>query len=64
MNILSTDEDTVIVNSLYPELIDALKDRGFKVVPIRHRHGRVFGGGFHCFTLDIRREGDLKSYAR
>jgi glycine amidinotransferase len=63
MNVLSINEKTVIVNSLYPELIETLERNGFNVVPVRHRHRRLIGGGFHCFTLDIRRKGGLISYA-
>lgn len=62
MNILSVNENTVIVNSLYPELIDILEKKGFNVIPVRHRHGRIFGGSFHCFTIDIRRDGGLNCY--
>jgi len=62
MNLLSINEKTVIVNSLFPELIEVLEDNGFKVIPVLHRHGRLFGGGFHCFTLDMHRDGNLKSY--
>ncbi|MFD5079619.1 inosamine-phosphate amidinotransferase 1 [Streptomyces sp. NPDC058371] len=62
INLLSVDEDTVIVNSLYPELIDVLERRGFTVVPVRHRHRRLFGGGFHCFTLDTVRRGGPEDY--
>lgn len=62
INLLSVDEDTVIVNSLYPELIDVLERRGFTVVPVRHRHRRLFGGGFHCFTLDTVRRGGPEEY--
>jgi glycine amidinotransferase len=64
MNVLSLDENTVIVNSLYPELIEALESRGFDVVPVRHRHRRLFGGGFHCFTLDCLRDGGPESYLK
>jgi glycine amidinotransferase len=62
INLLSVDENTVIVNSLYPELIDVLEHRGFNVVPVRHRHRRLFGGGFHCFTLDTVRCGGPEEY--
>lgn len=62
MNVLSVSEKIVIVNSLFPELISALERSRFEVVPVRHRHRRLFGGGFHCFTLDIRRSGGLESY--
>lgn len=62
INVLSVDEDTVVVNSLYPELIECLEGYGFTVVPVRHRHRRLFGGGFHCFTLDAVRAGGLEDY--
>jgi glycine amidinotransferase len=62
MNVLSLNEHTVVVNALYPELIRTLEQRGFDVIPVRHRHRRLFGGGFHCFTLDCVRAGDLASY--
>lgn len=62
VNILSVSPDTVIVNSLYPELARTLESRGFTVVPVRHRHRRLFGGGFHCFTLDTVREGSAEDY--
>jgi glycine amidinotransferase len=62
LNVLSIDEDTVVVNSLYPELISRLEGHGFTVVPVRHRHRRLFGGGFHCFTLDAVRAGGREDY--
>ena len=62
INVLSIDENTVIVNSHYPELITVLEQRGFTVVPVRHRHRRLFGGGFHCFTLDTVRVGGCEDY--
>ncbi|MGW2984132.1 inosamine-phosphate amidinotransferase 1 [Streptomyces goshikiensis] len=62
MNVLSIDEETVVVNSLYPGLIKVLEKRGFTVVPVRHRHRQLFGGGFHCFTLDVRRDGGREEY--
>ncbi|ELP66151.1 MULTISPECIES: hypothetical protein [Streptomyces] len=62
INLLSVDENTVVVNSLYPELIAVLERRGFTVIPVRHRHRRLFGGGFHCFTLDTVRRGGPEDY--
>ncbi|MCZ0975892.1 inosamine-phosphate amidinotransferase 1 [Streptomyces albulus] len=62
INVLSVDENTVIVNALYPELITLLENRGITVVPVQHRHRRLFGGGFHCFTLDTRRDGGPEDY--
>lgn len=62
INVLSLDENTVVVNSLCPELIAVLESRGLTVVPVQHRHRRLFGGGFHCFTLDTVRAGSLTDY--
>lgn len=55
-NVLSIDGDKIIVNSLYPELIALLEKNKFTPIPVRHRHRKIFGGGFHCFTLDLLRE--------
>lgn len=62
LNVLSVSPDTVLVNEACPELIRTLEQHKFTVVPVRHRHRRLFGGGFHCFTLDTVRDGGLEDY--
>ncbi|MFE7097138.1 glycine amidinotransferase [Streptomyces erythrochromogenes] len=62
LNVLSAGPDTVLVNEACPELIRTLESHRFTVVPVRHRHRRLFGGGFHCFTLDTVREGGAEDY--
>jgi glycine amidinotransferase len=62
LNVLSIDENTILANALFPELIRLLEARGFTVIPIRHRHRRIFGGGFHCFTLDTVRAAGMIDY--
>ncbi|MFD8316866.1 glycine amidinotransferase [Kitasatospora purpeofusca] len=62
LNVLSVAPDTVLVNEACPELARTLERNGFTVVPVRHRHRRLFGGGFHCFTLDTVREGGPEDY--
>lgn len=62
LNVLSTSPDTVLVNDACPELARTLERHGFTVVPVRHRHRRLFGGGFHCFTLDTVRDGAAEDY--
>lgn len=62
MNVLSIDESTVVANTLFPELISELERNHFTVIPVRHRHRRLFGGGFHCFTLDTVRDGGSEDY--
>jgi len=61
-NVLSVNESTVVVNSLYPELCALLEAKGFDVLRVRHRHRRLFNGGFHCFTLDTIRKGSAEDY--
>jgi glycine amidinotransferase len=62
LNVLSIDENTVLVNDACKTLMRTLEDRDFTVVPVRHRHRRLFGGGFHCFTLDTVRDGGAEDY--
>ena len=62
LNVLSIDENRVVVNSLFPELIETLEKHKMTPIPVRHRHRRLFGGGFHCFTLDTVREGTNEDY--
>ncbi|MFF3917322.1 glycine amidinotransferase [Streptomyces sp. NPDC001852] len=62
LNVLSVSPDTVLVNEACPELAHELERHGFTAVPVRHRHRRLFGGGFHCFTLDTVREGGAEDY--
>ncbi|GAA2353992.1 glycine amidinotransferase [Streptomyces violaceusniger] len=62
LNVLSIDEDTVMVNDACKTLVGTLEGQGFTVVPVRHRHRRLFGGGFHCFTLDTVRTGGAEDY--
>jgi glycine amidinotransferase len=62
LNVLSVSPDTIIVNDACPELIRTLEANRFNVVPVRHRHRRLFGGGFHCFTLDTVRQSGPEDY--
>jgi glycine amidinotransferase len=62
LNVLSIDEDTVLVNEDCTGVRKMLEAEGFTVIPVRHRHRRLFGGGFHCFTLDTHRTGGCEDY--
>ena len=62
LNVFSVSPDTVLVNEACPELMRCLERHRFSVIPVRHRHRRLFGGGFHCFTLDTVREGGPEDY--
>lgn len=62
MNVLSLDEERVVVEESETGLISLLERHGFTPVPCPWRHGRLVGGGFHCMTLDVRRRGPLRDY--
>jgi len=62
INTLMLDEQRIIVEERQEPLIQALKDWGFKPIPCAFEDYYPFIGGFHCATLDIRRQGELKSY--
>lgn len=58
MNMFSIDRKTVIVDRHQNEIIRKLEKRNFTVIPSKLTHARTLGGGFHCCTLDLRREDD------
>lgn len=62
MNVLSVDPHTVLVNSAHHEMLRLLESKGLTAIPVRHRHRRLFGGGFHCFTVDTVRDGGPEDY--
>ncbi|MER8977202.1 hypothetical protein [Mesorhizobium sp. M0800] len=62
MNVLSVSPEMVMANVDSPEIIRLLERHKFTVVPVRHRHRRIFGGGFHCVTLDTVRDGGPEDY--
>ena len=63
LNVLMLDEKRVVVEAEEGPLLDALVGWGFDPVPCSFRAAAMYyAGGFHCFTLDIRRRGALQSY--
>lgn len=62
MNLLSLDEQTVVVEAQEQPLIELLSGWGFECIPVDFRHFYTFGGSFHCATLDVRRRGGLRDY--
>jgi N-dimethylarginine dimethylaminohydrolase len=62
MNLLSFDQETVLVDKRQEKLIKLLESKKYKVVPITLRHMYTQGGGIHCATLDTVRESKLESY--
>jgi len=62
MNLLSINPNLVVVDRDQIGLIKLLEKQGLDVIPLKLRHSRMLGGGFHCVTLDIRRAGTLQRY--
>ncbi len=56
MNLLSVNEDLVIVDENQTELIKTLSRYDIESIPMPMRHARTLGGGFHCVTLDLKRK--------
>lgn len=63
MNILSFDEQTVIVEQSQHPLIKQLENYGFKVATVQMKHCRTLSGGPHCVTLDTVREDEYGDYS-
>lgn len=62
MNAFSVSPNLVVVDRDQTALIKLLEQHGVDVIPIKLRHSKMLGGGFHCVTLDVRRKGRLERY--
>ncbi len=62
MNVLMLDPKTVCVEASEIVTIEQLDKLGFEVVPVPFREAYPFGGGFHCATTDVYREGTCEDY--
>ncbi len=62
MNLLSINPNLVVVDQDQTALIKLLEKQGLDVIPLKLRHSKMLGGGYHCITLDIRRKGTLQRY--
>lgn len=64
LNFLMLSPDLAVVDPVQKTLVRELERRRVQILPLRLRHARTLGGGFHCVTLDVRRRGTLESYCR
>ena len=62
MNVLVLDPKTVCVEKSEVYQQEQLDKLGMEVVPVELRDAYAFGGGLHCCTADVYREGTLKDY--
>ncbi|MFF1690635.1 serine/threonine protein kinase [Streptomyces sp. NPDC058254] len=61
-NMLNLDENTLCVEENEVALAEQLSAFGFEIVPVPFRAVGPFGGGLHCATVDIERNGTLQDY--
>jgi len=62
MNVLVLDTGTICVEASEIHQMEQLDRLGFEVVPVPFRDAYPFGGGLHCATTDVYREGRLEDY--
>ena len=62
MNVLMLDSQTVCVEKSEVYQAEQLDRLGLEVVLVDLRDAYPFGGGLHCCTADVRREGNCEDY--
>lgn len=62
INLLVLDPKTVCVEASETPVIELLGKHGFEVIPVPFYEVSPFGGGLHCGTADVLREGTLEDY--
>jgi len=62
MNVLVLDPKTVCVEASETPVIELLDKHGLEVVPVPFYEVSPFGGGLHCCTADVYREGTCEDY--
>lgn len=62
MNCLVLDHKTVVVEASEHNQMEQMDKLGMEVLPMPFRDAYPFGGGLHCATADVRREGSCEDY--
>ncbi len=62
MNTLLLDENTIFVEEQEKAQQEQFSQLGFEVIPVPFWAVGPFGGGLHCATADVHREGTLQDY--
>ena len=62
MNCLVIDHKTVCVEASEVNQIEQMDKLGMEVIPVPFRDAYPFGGGLHCSTADVYREGTCEDY--
>jgi N-dimethylarginine dimethylaminohydrolase len=61
LNVLIVDRNNIIFGRALPELFRYLKTFGIECHVCEQRHMLYWEGGVHCSTLDVKRQGNLRS---
>lgn len=61
-NTFSIDPETICVEAGETKLTEQLEGLGLEVIPVDFFEVSPFGGGLHCATVEIYREGDCEDY--
>ena len=62
MNCLVLDPKTICIEAAETPMMELLDKCGFEVIPVPLFEVSPFGGGLHCATADVYREGRLEDY--
>jgi glycine amidinotransferase len=62
VNVLSIDENTVVISDRAHGVKSILEKNGFDVVEVKLENGEIFAGGIHCSTLDLVRDDEYIYY--
>ncbi len=62
MNCLVIDTKTICIEAAETPMMELLDKYGFEVIPVPLFEVSPFGGGLHCATADVYREGSLEDY--
>ena len=62
MNCLVLDPKTVVVEASEKYQMEQMDKLGMNVIPCDLRDAYPFGGGLHCCTADVYREGGCEDY--
>ena len=62
MNVLVLDPKTVCVEKSEVYQMEQMDKLGMNVIPVELRDAYAFGGGLHCCTADVYREGVCEDY--
>ena len=59
---LILDPKTICIEAVETPMMELLDKYGFEVIPVPFFEVSPFGGGLHCATADVHREGSLEDY--